>query len=1046
MSVNQAFQVVGTVVGAYFGAPQLGYMIGSIIGNAVDPMVIRGPTIGDVATQTSQEGVPRPFVFGMSPPMAGNIIASGPPRKIITTKRQGKGGPKVKTETVVRTYAIGICEGPITKVVRVWRNSELVWDAKENEELNYHDFTSGGPGFAEWVLRKITNNLVWEQKVQFFEGTYDQEPPPELEAIFGVGTTPAHRGTAYMLVVDDDLTDLRGAIPQYMFQVEIGGDEAGDAIFTENGVWEKPDFLLSAEVTCIGSGAGGRGGGGHASLSPRSGGGGGGGGISVQTFDADDLPATVNVTVGGGGAGGAGTSGAQLGGAGTDGAATTFGAFLTASGGLRGIDISGGVGGAGDTEQGGSGGSGAASVAAGTGEHGDPGESTSLSAGGGGGGGPVDNVLNAVSGVGEAGAGGNSGSVQGGGAGAGQVVPTGAGTAIGSVGGDGQDSETFGAGGGGGGGGCGGAGGTGQAYGGAGGAGGLYGGGGGGGGAGLRAGSAANSFGGAGGAGAGGVCVVRHTFEDVQTELAEVVTELCRRANLPPELIDVSLLNGIVEGFAVVNRYPCIEALRSLSQVYLFEATSIDGKVHFIHRGRNAEVTLTADDLIDDDEEIEEDRHGDPILIPRVLNLNYYDVLGGLAPDKQTSERAGDRRATGEQQLQSAVVMTSDFAARAVAINHKVMIEDQKGELRFSLGENFVRLVPSNVVHLPWESNTERLRITQVVMFDGYQQYRAMRDRQSSYQSTVEGIPAAPILVPANQSVGPTLLELMDIPILADVDDGVGLSLYVAIAGLTDAWQGAQVEFSLDGGENYIDAEDVTVPTVMGALVTPLGDHPAESPDELNSCNVRIDTLGGELEPSDLEGMFNRANLALIGNEIVQFANAEESTAGIWTVSYFLRGRKGTMTEAHPAGARFVMLGNLTPIPASVTHLGRQLTFRATSHGAPVESATVKTITYTGQSQTERAVGYLESHRSGSNIVVTWQGVGRLGGGANAAHGARFAGYRVTFSDGVTSTTVDTDNETVTQAAGGFGSPVTVTVVQLNDLTGEGPASEVTIP
>lgn len=218
MSVRQIFAAVGTVVGAYFGAPQLGYMIGSAIGGWVDPEIIKGPEIGDLAQQTSQEGVPRPIVFGMSPPMAGNIIATGPPRKKKKRTSQGKGGPKVETEYVLRTYAVGICEGPITRVLRVWRNGELVWDDRENDELNYHDFNDAE--LIEYVFRRLTNNTVWEQKVQFFEGTYDQEAPAALEEIFGVGTTPAHRGTAYMLVVDDDVTDQRGAIPQYMFQVE----------------------------------------------------------------------------------------------------------------------------------------------------------------------------------------------------------------------------------------------------------------------------------------------------------------------------------------------------------------------------------------------------------------------------------------------------------------------------------------------------------------------------------------------------------------------------------------------------------------------------------------------------------------------------------------------------------------------------------------------------------------------------------------------------------------------------------------------------------
>ena len=76
---RQVLPIVGAVIGAYFGGPQgaqIGYAIGSLVGNAVDPLVVDGPKIGDVAQQTSSEGVYRPIVFGTAQ-IAGNIIAQG---------------------------------------------------------------------------------------------------------------------------------------------------------------------------------------------------------------------------------------------------------------------------------------------------------------------------------------------------------------------------------------------------------------------------------------------------------------------------------------------------------------------------------------------------------------------------------------------------------------------------------------------------------------------------------------------------------------------------------------------------------------------------------------------------------------------------------------------------------------------------------------------------------------------------------------------------------------------------------------------------------
>lgn len=159
---------------------------------------IRGPRIGEISQQTSQEGVPRPIVFGLSQPMQGNIIATSEPNVVRRKQRGGKGGPKVETESVYRTYAVGVGEGPISGFVRVWRNGILVYNARDGA---------------------TAENAKFLETARFFMGGWDQLPSPDLEAIFGVGYTPAHRGTAYMVMANDDLTDMRGAIPQYVFQV-----------------------------------------------------------------------------------------------------------------------------------------------------------------------------------------------------------------------------------------------------------------------------------------------------------------------------------------------------------------------------------------------------------------------------------------------------------------------------------------------------------------------------------------------------------------------------------------------------------------------------------------------------------------------------------------------------------------------------------------------------------------------------------------------------------------------------------------------------------
>src|SRR5690606_15366708 len=137
--------------------------------------------------------------------------------------------------------------------------------------------------------------------------------------------------------------------------------------------------------------------------------------------------------------------------------------------------------------------------------------------------------------------------------------------------------------------------------------------------------------------------------------LAGVVMEICIRAGLDPRRVDVGQLHELpVRGFAVTNQYPASEALRALAQIYFFDPANYDGQLHFVTRGQNTVLTVIEDEMLDDDQDIEQVKRADSLQIPRVLHLNYHDIRGGTAPGKQTTERTGERRATGDASLPTA--------------------------------------------------------------------------------------------------------------------------------------------------------------------------------------------------------------------------------------------------------------------------------------------------------------------------------------------------------------------------------------------------------
>ena len=1050
---------IGAVVGGMttFGAgAQWGWMIGSAIGGAwsASQQVIPGPKIGEVSQQTAQEGGPRPIVFGRSHPIAGNIIADGGPRIVVTRERQGKGGPKVESESAFRTYAVAFCEGPITAFLQVWKNNTLVYDIED-------------PSME-------AENEEFLKYARFYLGGYEQMPSPDLEAVLGAGEVHGHRGTAYMVLTDEDVTDQRGSWSQWKVRVaRFEGERPGMwwAVSIPEGINDSDRLLWRSP--------------------------------SPHDFGESEYRGPPNTRLG------ASNLGTGL-------ARTSSGSMILYSrlprfevyhnygqGSLptpeivelpieadyirriRSFDN--------------------CVVAIPTNSNsyfvsmdgGHPWEELSL----------PDGLLVADIAKNESGrwacyaqifsdqrffysdgslpinwfesnSDGYPSNPNGAMVSSGQtfaMIGTAGRLFVSSNGTSWQESET-----------------------------GLV--------TGLNTGNSGKSANGvilfgsttsttmfrteegslsgenldvgrivenidygngewvASGNTIGDIVVFdefadnfslvgmperpgrqwKVAFADPAIDyrdgfypLADVVSELCVRANLPPRLFDVSLLDGNhVRGFTTSSAHACYQSLQSLSQVFFFNPANIGGRVHFVPMGTPTVAYIEEHEMIDDDTDVESDsRRGDSIGIPRVLHLNYYDVAGGLNTDKQHSERPEGTRAEGEMSLQTAVVLSHDEAATIVSKNHAMIAETQKGELHVPLPDSYLFLTESDPIHVHYEGKVVRGVISESVVMDGEQRYRVVRDRQSIHTMDVQGIPPAPVTRPPSSIVGATLLEVLDIPIVRDSDDALGV--YIAVSGVMPAWQGALVELSMDGGQTYIEGHTVRADTIMGTLVTELGDHPQAFPDTVNSVQVSIPTPYAVLEGTDLSGMMGRRNLAAIGDELVNIAEADEVSEGVWELSNFLRGRRGTETQEHPVGERLVMMSGAIFVPGELVMLDRPITVRATSLGTSNE--TVVSLTFTGQSQVERRPAYLQARRDGSDVVASWQGVGRIGGGTHVAMGQHFAGYRVTLTDGTTTQTHNTAESEFTGSLSAFSGPVTVRVQQRNNFTGLGPAIEVMI-
>lgn len=177
--------ISGAALGGFVGA-QLGAVADRALLGALGPDR-EGPRLPDLRLQSSTEGAPIPRLYGRAR-IAGQVIWAARYTETATRDRTGsKGGPSVTTYSYTISFAVGLTEGVIDGVGRVWANGAPL-------DLSQTD-------------------------MRVYRGTEDQLPDALIQSVEGAENAPAFRGLAYAVFEDFPLDDYGARIPNLGFEV-----------------------------------------------------------------------------------------------------------------------------------------------------------------------------------------------------------------------------------------------------------------------------------------------------------------------------------------------------------------------------------------------------------------------------------------------------------------------------------------------------------------------------------------------------------------------------------------------------------------------------------------------------------------------------------------------------------------------------------------------------------------------------------------------------------------------------------------------------------
>lgn len=544
-------------------------------------------------------------------------------------------------------------------------------------------------------------------------------------------------------------------------------------------------------------------------------------------------------------------------------------------------------------------------------------------------------------------------------------------------------------------------------------------------------------------------------------ELKNIISDLCKKAGIPEEKIDISKIDKLVSGYNLSGTYSAIEALRALQAGYFFDLS--DGeKIKFIERSFTTETfEIDFEELIFDDKA---KQRFDLLLektssenVTSELSLNYISENNNYLVGSYNLSRS-DNDNSKKVEINLPILLNRSYAEK---IAESLLLEEELTAQKavFSLPYKYIYLEAGDIIKIIKDEKSYQFKILSSKTDNGKIKINALRFEDNFYNNAISEL-STEYNSSGFEPLSDTKIEILDIPHLPNEVNIDKAYLYLAACGVGNNWDGAAIYISnLSETEGFEKVAEITSAATQGVIENALSESTSLLIDK--TSGVEVNLVSGSLESVSEDSLQQFRNIAVIGNEILQYKNAVQTGQGRYILSYLYRGRQGTESHTgHTEGSRFILLDdNILKIEIPVSQIGQKLWIKAVTFGKNIEDASANEITFYGNSLKPYSPVHISAEREGDDINIEWFRRSR----SNISFSSLVElplfetkeEYEIDIFDGLTlkrTEKIDEDNFNYTEAmqTSDFGGPAndfTVKIYQMSNKIGRGEAgiSEVSI-
>ncbi|MBY0560019.1 phage tail protein [Hyphomicrobium sp.] len=521
--------------------------------------------------------------------------------------------------------------------------------------------------------------------------------------------------------------------------------------------------------------------------------------------------------------------------------------------------------------------------------------------------------------------------------------------------------------------------------------------------------------------------------KDGTTYLHEIVTDLCLGSGLENDEFNATCGLPVIPvlGFAVTNTSSARSVLEDLQKIYPFDGQETSYVLRFDWIERRPRALIRREDFAahisgEDVPSIEDVSRTQDLELPKQLNLKYQEPARAYSANTVKATR---------QITISNQVEDYDIAIALSRVEAKSRIEDTfvnrlmaRRTYKIVLPRKYVVIEPGDPVLVPEEHNPNRfygMLVTSVTIgANGVLEFElADHHYHTLVSATVES---------DTEEGGGTIdysartyAYMLDCPLLTDTEkDNPGY--YVVMSGARGTWQGGTllVDVSSGGtvtaygltqegqvnGSNWYTVVNAEDSAPHGFIMNQLG--PAvpgvwDVENKIMFWNVNQIALSS-VAKSDL--IQNAFNLLMVGDELIQFANATDKGNGVWQLDTLLRGLRGTdwAVDKHLVGERCLRLTQT--VTKRVEHdfslLNKEGTYEALSFGDSTEDVESFKFTNTGNSFRPYTPNVKVAEKRATDFYMRWIYRARQNGvwtdGVDTALDQPYEKYEIDVMNGAT--------------------------------------------